>query len=121
VRIEVEWSAPVTASRCNCSVCTKLGCTSCIVKPGAFQLLAGEEALSQYEWGAKISRRYFCSQCGVYVFARGHLAEVGGDFVSVNANCLDAIDPNALDIVYWDGRHDNWAAGPRKQPWPSHG
>jgi hypothetical protein len=39
--------------------------------------------------------------------------------VSVNWNCLDAIDVSKVRIVYWDGRHNNWASGPRNEPWPS--
>ena len=117
VRFEVEVDAS-SAGRCNCSVCTKLGATSAIVKPGAFQLLAGEEALTAYEWGPKISRRFFCSRCGVLCFARGHLAEIGGDYVSVAVNCLDDVDLAEVTIQYWDGRHNNWDAGPRSTPWP---
>jgi len=54
----------------------------------------------------------------VHCFGRGYLAEVGGDFVSVNYNCLDDVDPASLDITYWDGRHNNWYAGTRPAPWP---
>jgi hypothetical protein len=36
----------------------------------------------------------------------------------VTLNCLDGVDPNAVAVQYWDGRHDNWAAGPRATPWP---
>jgi hypothetical protein len=106
------------ATRCNCTICTKTGTTGTNVKPEAFTLLAGEEALSAYEWGHRVSRRFFCKHCGVQVFARGHLDVLGGDFVSVNLNCLDDVDPGALKVVYWDGRHDNWQAGPRETPWP---
>ncbi|SRR6266542_1100201 len=70
------------------------------------------------EWGAKISRRFFCKTCGIHCFARGHLAEVGGDYVSINLNCIDDLDPNELNVSYWDGRHNNWHAGPRSTPWP---
>ena len=118
VRFEVEVDLRSPASRCNCSICTKSAVTSYIVKPGAFRTLAGEDSLGEYEWGGKISKRYFCSHCGIHVFGRGHLAEVGGDYVSINANCLDEVDPNVLDVIYWDGRHNNWQGGPRKQPWP---
>jgi hypothetical protein len=88
------------------------------VKPSAFRTLAGDDALGEYEWGGKTSKRYFCAHCGIHAFGRGHLAEVGGDYVAINANCLDGVDPNTLDVIYWDGRHNNWEAGPRKQPWP---
>ena len=120
VRFEVACALGDGGTRCNCSVCTKIGATARLVKPEAFTLLAGEESLSAYEWGPKISRRMFCKRCGVHCFGRGHLAEVGGDYVSVNLNCLDDADPGALAVVYWDGRHDNWEAGPRPTPWPIH-
>jgi hypothetical protein len=118
VRFEVELDLSEGGSRCNCSICTKLGPLAKIVKPEAFRLLAGETHLSRYEWGGKISQRFFCKHCGVFCFGRGHLAEVGGDYVSVNLNCLDGVELGTLDVVYWDGRHERWDAGPRKTPWP---
>jgi hypothetical protein len=118
VRFEVDVDLRSPGSRCNCSVCTKTAVTSYIVKPATFRTLAGEDALGEYEWGSKTSKRYFCAHCGVHTFGRGHLAEVGGDYVAVNANCLDDVDPTTLDVIYWDGRHNNWQAGPRKEPWP---
>src|SRR5690242_3310078 len=77
--------------RCNCSVCTKVASTGAIVKPDALVVLRGEDVLTAYEWGGKISKRYFCSRCGVTCFGRGHLAELGGDYASVNLNTLDDI------------------------------
>jgi hypothetical protein len=118
VRFQVTLDLAAGATRCNCSVCTKIAATSAIVKPAAFELLSSEESLGAYEWGAKISRRFFCKECGIHCFARGHLAEVGGDYVSANLNCLDGVDPHGLKVVFWDGRHDNWGAGPRATPWP---
>ena len=92
VRYEVEIDVYAGASRCNCSVCTKINPTGGIVKPAAFKLLSGEADTSTYEWGAKIARRHFCKHCGVHCFAKGFLAEVGGDYVSINLNTLDDID-----------------------------
>ena len=107
-----------TGSRCNCSICTKTSVMGGSMKPDAFKLLAGEEHLSSYEWGYKVSRRFFCKHCGVQCFGRGHLKELGGDYVSVNFNTLDDYDPGEAKVVYWDGRHDNWHAGSRSTPWP---
>jgi hypothetical protein len=118
VRFEVEVETSKVASRCNCSVCTKIGATGGVVKPSAFALLQGEASLSEYQWGARISRRFFCKHCGIHCFARGHLAELGGDYVSINLNCLDDVDPGELTPMHWDGRHNNWEAGPRSTPWP---
>ncbi len=117
VRFEVEIDAGA-GGRCNCSICTKVGATGGMVKPAAFKLLAGQADLSEYVWGGRISKRYFCKHCGIHCFARGHLAVLGGDYVSVNLNTLDGVDLADAKIVHWDGRHDNWQAGPRSTPWP---
>src|SRR6266508_1396680 len=102
VRFEVDLDAS-QGNRCNCSVCTKTAVLSGMVKPAAFRLVAGEERLTAYEWGPKISKRYFCSRCGVHCFGKGHLAEVGGDYVSVNLQCLDGLEPAGVKVGYWDG------------------
>lgn len=117
IKFEVDVD-PTKGGRCNCSICQKIGPLGAIVKPDAFKLLAGKESIGTYEWGAKISKRSFCKNCGVHCFGEGHLAEVGGDFVSVNMNTLDNFDPSTVAVTYWDGRHNNWDAGPRKTAWP---
>jgi hypothetical protein len=104
-------------SRCNCSICTKVSQLGGMVKPEAFHLVSSEEHLSSYAWGGRTSTRYFCKHCGVHCFGRGSLPELGGAYVSVNYNCLDGVEVNDLKVVHWDGRHNNWHAGPRDQPW----
>jgi hypothetical protein len=118
VRFEVELDLGAGGSMCNCTVCTKIATVAAIVKPDAFRQVSGEDSLSTYEWGGKISRRKFCKHCGVHCFAFGHLAELGGDYVSVSLNCLDDFDLAAIAIRHWDGRHNNWEGGMRATPWP---
>lgn len=116
----VRYEAVVDASvggRCNCTICTKTGVLSGLIEPHELVVTKGDDALSIYEWGARISKRYFCKHCGVHCFGRGHLAEVGGDYASVNYLTLDGVDPIAVKVTYWDGRHDNWEGGPRSEPW----
>jgi hypothetical protein len=117
VRFEVETDAS-SGGACNCSVCTKVGGITTLVKPAAFRLVSGEANMSFYEWGGKTAKRYFCKSCGITCFSRGHLAEVGGDYVSVSLNALDDVDPADVKVGYWDGRHNNWEAGQRDKPWP---
>src|SRR5258706_11966647 len=119
VRFEVDVDVTTGASRCNCTICTKVAQTGSIVKPSAFRLLKGEDELSHYEWASKMSKRFFCKHCGVHCFGRGHLEQLGGDFVSVNLNCLDDVDLADVKVVHWDGRHNNWQASPRTSPGPT--
>jgi hypothetical protein len=118
VRFAARVDLDAGASRCNCSICVRTAVTGGIVKPDAFALIAGEDSLATYEWGHKISQRFFCKHCGVHVFARGHLAELGGEYVSINYNCLEDVELANLKVGYWDGRHNNWYAGMRDRPWP---
>lgn len=116
IRFEVTLDAS-KGSRCNCSICTMTGVTGAMVKPHELVVTKGEDFASVYEWGGKMSKRYFCPSCGIHVFGRGHLAELGGDFASINLNTLDGLDLRDVSVIYWDGRHNNWQAGPRPEPY----
>ncbi len=118
VRFEAEIASDARISRCNCSICRRTAVAGTVVKPAAFKLLAGEANVTAYEWGGRIGKRFFCRTCGVQCYAPGHLAQLGGDYVSVNVNCIDSLEIDEAKVVYWDGRHDNWQAGPRSTPWP---
>lgn len=117
VEFEVELDL-AKGSRCNCTFCTKLGVTASLVAPDRFTLRSPESSLSSYTRTPEVGHRYFCARCHIYCFSRGHLAQLGGDFVSVNLNCIDGFDVARTELSYWDGRHDNWSAGPRPAPWP---
>lgn len=111
---------PAQGTRCNCSICTKVAQIGVIIRPDAFELLSDAAALGLYRWRTGDGERCFCRHCGVHCFGRGTLEMLGGAFVSVNVNCLDDVDPAALRPGNWDGRHDNWQAGTRPEPWPIH-
>lgn len=116
--VEFEVEVDITkGSQCNCTLCARLGSTGSIVKPAAFTLLTPEAKLASYARNADIGTRYFCSRCHVYCFGKGHLEMLGGDFVSVNLNCVDDFDLSKAELIHWDGRHDNWQAGPRPTRW----
>jgi len=118
VKFEASVDLSKGVSRCNCSICAKVAQAGASIKPSQFKLLSGESDLGSYAWGGKISTRYFCKHCGIHVFGRGFLEVLGGDFVSVNFNTLDDVDVMELPLTHWDGRHNNWMAGPRPTPWP---
>ena len=117
IRFEAEIDLGQAVSRCNCSICTKIGGCSVIVKPSAFRLTAGTEWMGRYDLSFAPNHRIFCKHCGVQVYGAGHIPEIGGDFVGVMVNCLDGVELTDLTYQYWDGRHNNWEAGPRPQPW----
>jgi hypothetical protein len=106
-------------SQCNCTICTKLGVTGAIVKPDAFTLLTDRSKLASYSRHPEIANRYFCARCHILVYGAGDIPEVGGAFVSVPLNVLDDIDLLDVSLTHWDGRHDNWEAGPGQKRYPT--
>ena len=118
VRVEVMLDVS-KGSRCNCTICMKTGITGATMKPNELVVTKGEDIASSYEFGTKSGKRFFCPTCGVHVYGRGHIPEMGGDYAQVNLNTLDNLDLRDVAVTYWDGRHDNWQAGPRVEPYPS--
>lgn len=111
VKIKAKIDLSKGTGRCNCTYCRKVRSWSVIIKPENFELLAGQESLSDYQFGTFSGHHLFCKNCGCRPFGRGHVEEIGGDFVSIALACLDDVDAQELidaPVKYFDGLNNNW-------------
>jgi hypothetical protein len=115
VRYEADIDLSTGTGKCNCSICRKSRAWGALIKPNAFRLLSGADMLSDYQFGSMQGHNMFCKRCGLRPFSRGHVAEIGGDFVSINVACLDDMADDvlaALPVRYSNGRDNDWMNEP---------
>jgi hypothetical protein len=91
------------AVTCNCSICSKTGSTLAFTPAAQFQLLSGQDALTDYQFGKKRLHHLFCKRCGIRSFSRG-AAPDGKEVVAVNLRCLDGVELAAIPTRSFDGR-----------------
>jgi hypothetical protein len=99
------YGAPI---RCNCTFCRKRGAVTMMIAPAAFRLLR-HETEARFTPKPDIGYYAFCGTCGVHVYARGHLEQLGGDFVTVNLDVLDDIPRERVTVAVLDGRGETWS------------
>ncbi len=91
------------AITCNCSICSKTGTLLAFAPEAQFELLEGQDVLTDYQFGKKRIHHLFCSRCGIRSFARG-TGPGGANMVAINVRCLQDIDVGALALRPFDGR-----------------
>lgn len=91
-----------TAITCNCSRCKPMGFILAFTSPDKFDQKSGDGATIEYLFNEHKIHHRFCSTCGVQSYAVGKVPG-GGEMVAINVNCLDGVDPRALDPQPVDG------------------
>jgi hypothetical protein len=116
VRFECKLELGAGTTRCNCTFCRKARFWMALAKADEFKLLAGADALTDYQHTPPgrpepFLNLLFCSHCGVRAFTRGGDMPGMGRFYAVNLGCLDdATDAELAQapIHFADGRHEAW-------------
>ncbi len=98
--VEVDLGNTMT---CNCSRCQRLGFVLAFTPAGNFELTSGADAVTEYRFASQTIRHLFCRTCGVESYAEGSAPD-GSQVIAVNVNCLEGVDPRALESQHVDGR-----------------
>jgi hypothetical protein len=101
VRFEVTAPTYIDALECNCSMCAMTGFLHLIVPASRFRLLAGSEALSEYQFNTGVARHLFCRRCGVKSY---YVPRSNPDGFSVNVRCLDPRTITGVRVRLFDDR-----------------
>ena len=79
-----------SARRCNCSLCRMRGAIAVSANLQDLNIIAGEEALTAYQFNTKTAKHYFCSRCGIYTH---HQRRSNPKEFAVNVACLQGVSP----------------------------
>jgi len=94
VVFEIDTDFPELTT-CDCSMCRRRSATMVKVHENDFRLLAGENALAEYQFHTMTARHFFCRRCGIYPFHRKRMTP---DHFGVNVACLDDFDPAGIPL-----------------------
>ena len=105
----VQFTAKLTdgfrsARRCTCSYCRMRGAIAVSADLGGINITRGAGLLTVYQFNTNTAKHTFCRHCGIHSF---YVPRSDPDKISVNARCLEGVDPAALKPTsFFDGR--NW-------------
>lgn len=105
VRFQIRLPDVVDVRRCNCSICQMCGHLHLTVARSDFELLAGEDRLTEYRFNTGVARHLFCSVCGIKSF---YVPRSHPDAWSVNLNCVEL--PEAIEVRMEEFDGDQWEA-----------
>jgi hypothetical protein len=112
IMFEADLDLAAGTGRCNCTFCRKTRNWSAQTKPEHLRITKGVEQIVAFRpVPERPNEHCFCMTCGVRVFSRGDIPEIGGPFVSIAIPALDDATPEELiasPMSWSDGLHDNW-------------
>lgn len=94
VYFEIQTDFPELTT-CDCSICAKKNALMVKVHEQQFQLIRGQDSLTEYQFHTKTAKHYFCKVCGIYPF---HRKRVTPDFFGINVFCLEDFDPTGIPV-----------------------
>ncbi len=66
------------------------------------RLIAGEGAMTDFQFNKHVIHHPFCATCGIQSYAYGK-GPGGKDMVMINVRCLDGVDADQFKMMKFDG------------------
>ena len=114
VRFRID-AAITELTTCNCSLCVKRNALMTLVPEQALSILAGDDALTLYQWNTRRAKHYFCKHCGIYVF---HRKRAMPDHFGVNVFCLQGFDVASVPRRATEGANMTIEVAGGNPDWP---
>jgi hypothetical protein len=121
VTFQADVDLSAESRRCNCTYCAKTRYWKSFVGVDDIRLLTGADNLADYRapdslWPPDHIHHHFCKTCGVQLYSRGFLAQMGGWFHALNIAVLDGLSPQdfaKVPITYENGIEDKQMEPPQ--------
>jgi hypothetical protein len=65
-------------------------------------IVADDDVLGLYQFGARSAKHFFCKNCGIYTFHE--TARAPGHY-RINLGCIDDLDTDGFEVDVFDGKH----------------
>ena len=92
-----------TARRCDCSFCRMRGAVVVSARISDLEILAGQTALTLYQFGTMTAQHYFCAICGIYTH---HQRRSDPTQYGINVACIEGVSPfDFAQVPVNDGVH----------------
>jgi len=101
VQLEVP-TPPENVTRCNCSICSKLGGLWAYYDPAVVNLATNRDAIDTYIWGDKMIQICRCSTCGCTTHWESIDPEITGR-MGINSRMMADIDLDQIPVRHVDG------------------
>jgi hypothetical protein len=99
IAFDLDWAGDpgkIPARACGCTFCTKHGgIWTSHARSRVAVKIADEALVSRYEFGTRTATFHVCARCGVPPLVTSDID--GRIYAVVNVNCLEDVDPAALD------------------------
>lgn len=97
---------PKSITRCNCSICHRLGALWAYFAAGDVELRSGDHPLQSYAWGEKSINYHRCGNCGCCTHYTSTDSD-GRPFFGLNCRMAAAAEIEGIRMRNFDGL-DSW-------------